>query len=94
MKVNSNLIVVRVKNPHPKKWRGPWFRFGEPSNLTGLAHYSVLASYIGEKAYRDVHDHFQCTRGIDHKCGVGGVVAQNLGLDPSKTHIWHFKKVK
>lgn len=94
MITSNNWVVLRTKNPHLKRWHGPWFRFGRPGNITGLANYSVLAGYIGEQAYREAHNHFKCIRGIDHKCGVSGVVAQDMGLDPSKTHIWHFKAKK
>ena len=89
--IANEWTVVRTKNPHPKKWKGPWFRFGKKGNLTGLAHYSVLASYIGGSAYRQVHDHFKCTRGIAHAVTVGGVVSQNLGYPDGRYITWEFK---
>jgi hypothetical protein len=87
MKINNNLIVLRAKSR--KSYPGPWFKFGPPGNMTGNAHYSVLASYIGGDAYKVVHDHFKCVRGISHSVIVGGSVAKNLGV-PDQTR-WDFK---
>jgi hypothetical protein len=88
MKTKSNWFVFRAKNPHPKEWPGPWFKFGRENNVTGLASYKMLASYIGGEAYAEVHDHFKCVRGISHSMIVGGTVAQSLGV-PNNTR-WDF----
>lgn len=88
MKVNNNLIVVRMKNPHPKKHPGPWFQFGPPGNLTGTAHYTMLPSYIGGEEYAKVHYHFKCTSCRPFTMIVGGPVAASLGV-PDGTR-WSF----
>lgn len=91
---NGNLIVLRCANPHPKSWPGPWFKFGNPGNITGKASYKVLASYIGETAFRAVHRHFKCIRGETVRCGVYGPVAHSLGLNPARHHYWTFRAKK
>jgi len=61
---NGNLIVLRTSNPCPKSWAGPWFKFGNPGNLSGQANWKMLASYIGGETYKEVKAHFKCLRGI------------------------------
>lgn len=57
---NGNLIVLRTANPCPKDGSGPWFRFGNPGNLTGRTRYDLLMFYIGTEAAKAVRKHFKC----------------------------------
>lgn len=56
MKTSDGWTVKRVKNPHPKKWTGPWFQFileGYHSDY-GMANWQMLKFYIGDNAWEEV----------------------------------------
>jgi len=55
MKTSNGWTVKRIKNPHPKKWTGPWFAFKRPEHCQeGQANWRTLINYIGKDGWIDV----------------------------------------